>query len=229
LNTQDQEEQKEIRAAFFIDGFNLYHAIDDLEQPHLKWISYSSLAKILLPKRTQVLVGVTWCTAYYPGDSKKKWRHVQLVGAQKCHGVDVVEGHFVHEDRECRACDSEWRQPTEKQGDINVALRLIRDAYHDTYDHAYLISADSDQVATVRMFKDLFPEKKITAVVPPGRKRSEHISKLVNGGTIQINTNHLEKAVMPAIVFEPKVANTRRPEDYKPPQDWVHPDQRPLK
>lgn len=227
MDGSDQEQQATIRAAFYVDGFNLYHAINDLGQPHLKWISYWKLANFLIPQRTQCLVGVTWCTAFYPGDPKKKWRHEQLMGAQKCHSVTVACGHFVQEDRECRACDSTWQHPTEKEGDINVALHLMCDAFADRFDHAYLISADSDQAATFKAFRREFPQKSITQVVPPGRKRSEHLHKLANGGTVHLNTDHLERAVMPAVVFKPSVANTRRPNEYAPPAGWVHPDARP--
>ena len=103
MNDQNQEEQKKIRAAFYIDGFNLYHAIDKMQKPHLKWISYWKLAQIVIPQKTQQLVSVAYCTAFYPGDSQKKWRHEQMIGAQKCHGVDVVPGHFITEPRDCRS------------------------------------------------------------------------------------------------------------------------------
>lgn len=229
MERANQADGAKIRAAFYVDGFNLYHAIDDLGQPHLKWVSYWSMAKALIPQKTQELVSVTWCTAFYPGDAKKKWRHEQLVGAQKCHGVEVSRGHFVNEDRDCRSCGSTWRHPTEKEGDINVAIHLIRDAFLDRFDHAYLVSADLDQAATIRMLRCEFPHKQITAVVPPGRKRSEHLYELANGGTIHLNVAHLERAVMPAAVFKPGVANTRRPNEYAPPQGWVHPDARPKK
>ena len=30
-----------MRVACYIDGFNLYHAIDDLDKPHLKWLEFA--------------------------------------------------------------------------------------------------------------------------------------------------------------------------------------------
>jgi hypothetical protein len=36
-----------MRVACYIDGFNLYHAIDDLDKPHLKWLDVCALAKSL--------------------------------------------------------------------------------------------------------------------------------------------------------------------------------------
>jgi hypothetical protein len=34
-----------MRVACYLDGFNLYHAIDDLQKPHLKWVDLEALAQ----------------------------------------------------------------------------------------------------------------------------------------------------------------------------------------
>lgn len=212
------------RAGLYIDGFNLYHAIDDLGEGFLKWADYWKLGEIIIPSRSERLVTVCYCTAYYP-DARKKWRHQQFVGALECKGVDVVRGHYVREDMECRACDTTWKKPTEKAGDINVAIHLLRDAFADDIDHAYLISQDSDQSATARMFAQQFPEKKLTTVAPPGRNFSVHIENYAHG-RVKLTRDHIERCVMPEIVFKPGVANVRRPREYAPPDGWVHPDRR---
>ena len=227
MTESDQGQIRKIRAAFYVDGFNLYHAIDKMGKPHLKWASYWHLAEIIIPQKSQQLVSVTYCTAFYPGNAQKKWRHEQMIGAQKCHGVTVVPGHFITEPRDCRACKNEWQHPTEKEGDINVAIHLLRDAFMDQVDHAYIVTADSDQSATVKMFRKQFPHKSITAVVPPGKKRSEDIHRHVNGGTIMLNEAHIERAVMPPVVFKQGLSSFRRPNEYAPPGGWVHPNNRP--
>jgi len=228
LTDQNQGMSGKIRAAFFIDGFNLYHAIDELGQAHLKWVSYWKIGNLLIPKGTEELVAVTWCTARHPSNSSKADRHDALVRAQKLEGVTVHKGHFVDERRDCRACSSSWMHPSEKEGDINVAIHLLRDAFHDLYDHAYLVTADSDQVATIRMFLKEFPGKSLTVVVPPGRKRSEHLHSLAKK-TIQMNDGHLDKSVMRQIVGGAGSGYARRPTNYDPPPGWVHPDDRPKK
>ena len=227
MTVDSQVDKPKIRAALYIDGFNLYHAIDDLKKPYLKWLNYWKLGEILIPSRSQELVRVVYCTAFYPGSQQKKWRHEQVIGAQRVHGVVVEAGHYVHEDMDCRACGASWKKPTEKEGDINVAIHLIRDAFTNEFDHAYLLTADSDQAATARMFRSQFPEKMLTTVAPPGREPSVHILKYANAGKISINETHLERSVMPQVVFKPGVANCRRPHEYAPPAEWVHPDNRP--
>ncbi len=64
------------RVAFFIDGFNLYHAmIGDAELLKTKWLDLSKLGQSLL-SRDQELVGVYYFTAYPPWDANKQKRHM---------------------------------------------------------------------------------------------------------------------------------------------------------
>jgi hypothetical protein len=47
-----------------VDGFNLYHALHDLNRPRLKWLSLHALAQKLIPNRSERLVGVVYFSAY---------------------------------------------------------------------------------------------------------------------------------------------------------------------
>src|SRR5664279_2305109 len=163
------------RAAFYIDGFNLYHAVDDLGQPHLKWLDLWALSERLIDPENEELVRVTWCTATLSDDVQKMLRHRAYKKAVQSVGVIPVMGHFVNEEMECRACEATWLKPTEKQGDVNLAIHLIADAHQNHYDVAYLVTADSDQAATAKKFRTDFPGKRIISVAPPNRQHSKHI------------------------------------------------------
>lgn len=232
--TNQAEQNKNIitkRAAFYIDGFNLYHAIDEMGKGHLKWLNYWLLCEKILNDPSEAVVKVVWCTAKNKKNPAKGERHDRMVTAQRLAGVNIKLGHFVNEDKDCRTCQEKWVHPTEKEGDINVAINLLRDAFRNEYDHAYLVTADTDQAATVRMFMKEFEEKEITIVAPPGRKRSEHLHD-ISKRTLQLTEDMLEWAVMPAIIISPQprvISNVRRPEEYAPPEGWVHPTNRPPK
>lgn len=235
MTAENQAEQKgnavKKRAAFYIDGFNLYHAIDEMNKPYLKWVNYWKISENLLIDPSEEVVKVVWCTAKTKKSLAKGERHDRMVNAQKLAGVTPKLGHFIDEAKDCRTCKAQWLQPNEKEGDINVAISLLRDAFRNEYDHAYLVTADSDQAATVRMFKEEFGEKEITIVAPPGRKRSEHLHYIAQR-TIHVTENLLEQAVMPGIIIssEPRrISNVRRPAEYEPPAGWVHPDNRPVR
>lgn len=213
------------RAAFYVDGFNLYHAVQDLNEPFLKWCDLWKLGKLIIPQQSEELVKVAFCTAYYPGDQQKRWRHDQFRNALEISGVECIFGHYVMEPKSCHNCGNEWQKPSEKETDINVALSLMADGWHDVFDVAYLLTADSDQAATARMFKSEFPSKRLVTVAPPGRNFSANIVKFSHG-RIGLTREHLEKCLFPPIVFKDGKAG-RRPKEYDPPKGWVAPQDRP--
>lgn len=51
------------RVAVYIDGFNMYHALDDLKKPHYKWLNLNALAELLISRKSQRIVKVTYFTA----------------------------------------------------------------------------------------------------------------------------------------------------------------------
>ena len=64
-----------LRAALYVDGFNLYHAIDDLDRPFLKWLDLWALGERILDRKTERLVRKVYCTAQKPGEPAKNQRH----------------------------------------------------------------------------------------------------------------------------------------------------------
>ena len=64
------------KVGFYVDGFNLYHAIDDLGQPHLKWLDLRALGQLLLDesKYGKELARVVYRTAYKKTNADKELR-----------------------------------------------------------------------------------------------------------------------------------------------------------
>jgi hypothetical protein len=200
------------RAAVYVDGFNLFHAIDDLKENHLKWLDLMALSKHLAGVNRDV-VRVVWCSAKHP-DPEKAERWMVYRNALLATGVKVVSGHFT-----------EKPPIAEKEGDVSVALHLMLDAIDDVYDIAYLISADSDQVATAKLFKERFgpssaTPKKLHSVAPPNRPHSGHIKSYVDHcadlSKAEIG-NHLLPSQLKRIDGRPILCPAR----YTPPPGWV--------
>jgi len=214
---------QKLRASFYIDGFNLYHAIDDLGRPHLKWVDLWQLSESLINPREEELQAVYWCTAEHHRHSDKRQRHRVYRKALESVGVSPLCGHFVDEELKCRAeCGQIYQKDTEKQGDINVALQLIRDGYDNAFDRCYLVSADSDQAATARVFAELFPDKELVAVAPPGRRHSKHILKYTNQ-TRTIYEETVERSLFQREVLAGGRFVVKRPARYDPPRGWIRP------
>jgi uncharacterized LabA/DUF88 family protein len=226
MGPDSQAGKSRIRAALYIDGFNLYHSVNDLGEPFLKWCNFWKLGESIISRQSEELVRVVFCTAYYPGDHSKKIRHERLVRALKLVGVETVLGHFSHEDAKCRDCGSIWQKPTEKATDINLALSVYDDAVQDVMDTAYLLTADTDQAATAKLFAKRFPGKKLVSVSPPGRTHSQHILSHTPH-KIALNREHIERALFPGLVTAEGQASVMRPHEYDPPAGYVMWDQRP--
>lgn len=217
------------RAALYVDGFNLYHPIHETGENHLKWACLWRLGEIICEKGGQRLVRVVFCTAVpkIERDAGKHDRHIRFNSAQKARGVSIILGHYVPENIEENGVPTGRKKWTEKQTDINVALAVITDGIDDVYDTAFLLSADTDQVATARTFSErLSPQgKKLIGIAPPGRAVPSDYSKYGVKG-VTLTRYQIERCVMPEQVAGPDKLIMRPPE-YAPPEGWLHPDNRP--
>lgn len=211
----DCQQKTVVRAAFYIDGFNLYHPIKEMGTPHLKWLNLWRLGEIICEPHGATLETVVFCTAVPGHLPDVRDRHNTFNAAQRAHGVKIVPGHHVHD-------GEKWN---EKQSDINVALHLMLDAVDDKYDLAILLSADSDQAATAKMFCERFPNKKLLGVAPPNKVVPTKVQPhCFQHFSLSIAT--LERCVMPETIGGLK-GLIRRPNQYAPPNGWMHPDNRP--
>jgi hypothetical protein len=205
------------RGALYVDGFNLYHPIKESGQNHLKWACLWRLGELLCAAEALDLVKVVFCTAVPKHLPDSFSRHVTFNNAQIARGVQVLKGHHV----------PEGGGFSEKQSDINVALSVMMDGMDDVYDAAFLLSADSDQVATAKFFKERFASagKELFAAIPFGKTYPTDYAGL-GVKRRDVSVQMLERCVMPEQV-QGKKGLINRPAEYAPPAGWVHPNNRP--
>jgi uncharacterized LabA/DUF88 family protein len=154
---------------FFVDGFNLYHALDtNLSWRKFKWLSLTRLAKCYV-LGSDTIVGVEYFTTLATWDLAKVARHRLFIKANEDEGVMVTYGEFKRKDRRCRLCRKVFSTFEEKQTDVNIALRLFELAVQDRYDKAVIVSGDTDLLPAVKVVQRTFPAKKIGVVIPIGR------------------------------------------------------------
>jgi hypothetical protein len=178
------------------------------------------------------MIKVRYFTALKPGANMvdKNKRHREYITALKYFNVKVDEGHFINDQVDCRGCGRVWDKPSEKETDVNIALRLYDDAYQDIFDVAYLLTADSDQGATARMLKYRFPNLTLISVVPPGMEASKAIMTYADG-RLKLPLEYIEDCLLPGMMMEGPADKQklifRRPAEYDPPAGWVPPKSRP--
>lgn len=217
-----------LRGAIYYDGFNLYHAVDELDQPYLKWCDLWKLGELVAKGKASSIERAIFCTAYFPGNHGKRIRHEAYVNALALVGVETRLGHTTKEPMECAHpdCDHRWDQPREKETDINLALAVYEDAHDDAFDVAFIVTADTDQAATFRAIKLRFPDKRIVNVIPPARHPSKHLLDLAQD-SVKLKAAHLDECTLPEMVIKEGEKTIIRPHEYDPPEGWVHPDERP--
>ena len=204
---------KEVRTAVYVDGLNLYYALDELGKPHLKWLNLRSLSESLL-REGDCLTQVNCYTAYPTWLLGPYATHRSYVKALQAESVKVILGKFKDKHAKCRKCHARYQTKEEKQTDVNIALGLVVDGIQDKYDRAILISADTDLVVAVKRARELNPRKEVFIAVPENRYRQSREFERRHSITAARFGKHL-------LAAEYKDANGRlivkRPAKYDPP------------
>lgn len=201
------------RVSFFIDGFNLYHAIADKKQWRaFKWLNLSKLASSFL-KTSDTLSEVYYFTsyAYWKPDSEK--RHKIFINAQEFYRVKPVLGNFRPKTKHCSLCKGYFKSYEEKETDVNIAIQLFEQALKDTFDTAIILSGDSDQIPTLEAMKKNFPGKKFGILIPPGRQ-AEQLKKHSHFYH-KIKQHHLASCQLPDSILLPDGRTLSRPSKWK--------------
>jgi hypothetical protein len=211
------------RVACYVDGFNLYHAIADLNKPHLKWVDLWALAASLCRDK-ESLVKVAYFSAYATWLPPQYARHRIYVTALKSRGVECHMARFSEQTARCQSCGSSWTRHEEKETDVHFSLTFLENAIDDLFDRAIIISADSDHVPAVRRVRNRLPAKQVFVATPPGRHgHARELLKVCNSG-VNITQGRVGRCLLPDVIADSRGSEVaRRPRSYDPPQGWSPP------
>jgi len=181
-----------LKVSVYIDGFNLYHAILAERDHKLKWLNMRLLAQSFVG-RYEILKFVVFFTAILTWNHEKQKRHKNYIAALKAVGVEIVESNFKRIGR---------KNYEEKQTDVQIALRMYQDAVHGGVDRLILVTADSDQVPTVRAIRERCPYATVTLAAPPGRETAaRELGSIVHHRT-PISSGRLRTCLLPRDVYD---------------------------
>lgn len=189
------------RISYYVDGFNLYHAIKSLACPELKWLNLHALAASFLGKHEE-LAEVTYFTATLVWDAEKCRRHRAYIDALSVYGVNVVESRFIKRNRFCAQYDRYCGFHEEKQTDVAIAVKVLRDAHSRSMERAILVTADSDQIPLVRELRASFPNLSVEIAAPPGRMREARELCKAASRFSEISPGRLRTCLLPRNVVD---------------------------
>lgn len=219
------------RVIVFIDGFNLYHAIDDLDwnpvtkehkntKHFLKWLNLWALGNALIhPKNDQLVAGYYFSAFARWLDRPAQERHRSYVAALISTGIIPVMGIFKKKPRSCPRCKQRWNGHEEKESDVNLATYLVRLAFEDAFDKAIIFTADTDLAPAIRTVREAFPDKEIRVAIPEKRLNRSIALETAASGRIRITESHFGNNLFPPEITLPDGSKIKRPEKYAPPAE----------
>ena len=200
-----------VRTIAYIDGFNLYHAVDALDRPHLKWVDLKALVASFL-RESQDLTAVNYYSAYATWLPNEFARHRQFTAALSSIGVSVHMSDFRTRSRRCFNCGASWDSHEEKQTDVRMAVDMVADALEDKFDMAVVITADSDLLPAVAKVRSI-PGKRLLMIAPPGRFSYARALR----HNVSITPGRIARHLLPREVTDNGRMVATRPPQYDPP------------
>ncbi len=168
------------RTVVYLDGFNFYYGLLS-GSTDCKWLDLQRLFVRL--RQADEIVAVRYFTAFWPDESGERHKvYVQALGQSPLVAVEL--GRYKRKGFVCAVTDCSYSGRRryngfeEKETDVNIALRMLDDAYQGLCDTIVLVSGDSDLIPAVNMVKGRFPALRTVLYVPGVRKRFDMATEL---------------------------------------------------
>ena len=174
------------RTIVYVDGFNLYYGA--LKNTRFKWLDLQALFDKLLGKHHNV-TEIKYFTARIssrdsdPDAPNRQNIYLKALSAYASN-VSIYYGHFLTNFPKAKVHNPPKGCPNivtivdtkEKGSDVNLALHILNDAWHDRYDCAVLVSNDSDLAESLKLVKSEH-SKKVGLIISGHRHPSRELMK----------------------------------------------------
>jgi uncharacterized LabA/DUF88 family protein len=174
--------------AFLVDGFNMYHSIEDIESDLgvcYKWLDLFQLCKafVYLFGREYELFRIYYFTAiaYHYKDDDKVKRHEDYIKCLESTGIEVICGRFKEKSEFCPLCKRSHIGHVEKETDIALCGKMLELVYANDNTHCdglILVTGDSDLIPGIKTAQKICPSVDIRCAFPYKRK-SDDLLKVV--------------------------------------------------
>ncbi len=171
------------RAAFLIDGFNLYHSVRRAQQAlqgaSTKWLDIRRLCqdRAYLIGRDVRLSDVFYFSALARHLEAKRpdvtVRHQIYLDCLRDSGVSIELARFKPKVLVCDRCHSKLKRYEEKETDVAIAVKLLELFHKGECEIAVLVTGDTDVAPAVRAVARLYPQSELWFAFPYDRKNKE--------------------------------------------------------
>jgi uncharacterized LabA/DUF88 family protein len=214
-----------IKTAVYIDGYNLYYG--RLRGTPYKWLDVMHLFNTILTERSQnesveklhIFTAPALATfATHGTDSvEAQANYYRALKTLYDDRMEIIFGNHSYDRNGALLPVFVPRQPydrthrvrvwklEEKKTDVNLALKMYRDASRRLYERIILVSNDSDAEPALQAIRQDFPKIMIGVVMPikpltssqTYRRASGSLSNIADWVQQDINDNQLEQAQLP--------------------------------
>ena len=167
------------RVITYIDGYNLYHGLLDAGLRTSRWLDLARLGESLLMSDQHLVLTRYFTTRVKGNPAKAHLQGLYIEALQTRALLEIDYGHFLSKTVACYRCGSEWAKNEEKRTDVNIAVRMLEDAYDDRFDTAIVVSGDSDLTAPIRAVQRRFHDKHVLVAFPP-KRYSKELARVAN-------------------------------------------------
>jgi uncharacterized LabA/DUF88 family protein len=201
------------RVITYIDGFNLYFGMKSAGLDRYLWLDIYALSSSLI-KPYQTLEAVRYFTSTVAFPASKSLRQKTYLEALMSlpRSPSIHYGRYQYDERICKNCSHRHEAPSEKMTDVNIAVRMVEDAYLNKFDTAILISGDSDLCPPIDMVRSGFPAKKIVIAFPPDRF-SNHLKQKAHAH-FSIGRANIAKSQLPETITRGDGFQLKRPHSW---------------
>lgn len=222
------------RAIVYIDGFNLYFGLKAStikKKGHKRfskrtyWLDLQALSEKIA--KDNELAAVKYFTARIKGNPAKQNRQNTFISAIQLHcpKLQIFEGRYlfrqvicgrcknITSDIVCPHCGNINNIPEEKKSDVNIASQMLKDAYENNFDIAYLISGDSDLVPPIQIIRAMSPPKRVAVAFPPLRGGSKELDSAADF-SFHISPSNIKNSIMPEVIHKPDGSELRIPPEW---------------
>lgn len=206
------------KANFYIDGFNLYYRA--VKGTAYKWLDLSKVCQSFAPSlRVNRIRYFTARIQPRTGDLQGPQRQQAYIRALRTIPNLTVHYGLFRKRNKYRPLLNPiqglppyvWISDTEEKGtDVNLAAYLLSDGYKKDYDHAFVISNDSDLALPIEMVRDDLG--RAITVVNPNLDPSMRVPRvLANAATSTrpLRENTLRNSQFPPTLADPQGTITK--------------------
>lgn len=203
---------KKQRVIFYIDGFNFYYGLKHKNWKRYYWLDLVIFCEKFL-KNYQVLEQVNYFTAV-PISKGKQERQDLFLSANKLNfKFNLFFGKFLSKDINYKGHTIQTFE--EKQTDVNIAVKMVRDVVLDKCDISILVSADSDLTPPIDFIKEYKPKQKIFIYFPPTHFSFDLKQKALKAISLEHHEDKFKSSMLKDEIMLPNGYLLKRPEKWK--------------